>query len=385
MGKRTMICAGIDTGKRKLDVAIDGSSERLQVDNTPEGYKELSDWLRRHRVKRVGIEASGGYEQAVVAELRRKRFVVVVFQPAQVRAYARFKGQRAKNDKIDAALIAACTAAVEDVHAAPDPRLLPFAEQLTMIDQIGEDIARLKNRLESCRNPRIRQVWKEDLARLEKRKRTELKALVEAIREHRDLAERLDLIYSVSGAGLKTAVAILVRMPEIGQLTREQAAALAGLAPYDDDSGERLATVISRAAANGCAARFIPQRCRHPCAGIRSSSPLQTADRRRKGTQARARRLCQEAAHLRQHRGCARHTVAIRNAARRNDCRLHDPQFLCSTAVPFLRPDLPLNDAARSGRQGWPSRRSCPRSAPPGHALTAASTASSSRASGLRF
>ena len=155
MAKHTTICAGIDTGKHKLDVALDGSSEQLQVDNTPESYKMLSDWLRQHRVKRVGIEASGGYEQAVVAELRRKRLVVVVFQPAQVRAYARFKGQRAKNDKIDAVLIAACTAAVRAVHDAPDPRLLPFAEQLTMIDQIGEDIARLNNRLESCRNVRI--------------------------------------------------------------------------------------------------------------------------------------------------------------------------------------------------------------------------------------
>jgi len=239
MAKRTMICAGIDTGKYKLDVAIDGSSEQLQVDNTPEGYKVLSDWLRRHRVKRIGIEASGAYEQAVVAELRRKRFVVVVFQPAQVRAYAVFRGQHAKNDKIDAALIAACTAAVKTVYAAPDPRLAPLAEHLTMIDQLGEDAARLKNRLESCRNVRIQQVWKEDLAQLEKRKRAELKALVAAIREHSDLAKRLDLILSVSGAGLPTAVAILVRMPEIGKITREQAAALAGLAPYDDDSGER--------------------------------------------------------------------------------------------------------------------------------------------------
>jgi transposase len=238
MAKRTMICAGIDTGKRKLDIALDGGSEQLQVDNTPEGYKVLSDWLRRHRVKRVGIEASGGYEQAVVAELRRKRFVVVVFQPAQVRAYAKFHLQRAKNDKIDAALIAACTAAVRKIHAAPDARLLPFAEQLTMIDQIGEDIARLKNRLETCRTPRFRQLWKEDIARLTKRKKIELEALMAAIREHRDLAERLDLIHSVSGAGLPTAVAILVRMPEIGQITREQVAALAGLAPYDDDSGD---------------------------------------------------------------------------------------------------------------------------------------------------
>jgi transposase len=239
MAKHTTICAGIDTGKRKLDVALDGSSEQLQADNTAEGHKALLNWLRRHRVKRIGIEASGGYEQAVVAEMRRKGFVVVVFQPAQVRAFAKFHQQRAKNDKIDAALIATCTAAVKKIHAAPDARLLPFAEQLTMIDQIGEDIARLKNRIETCRNPRIQQVWKEYIARLEERERIEFKALVTAICEHRDLSERLDLINSVDGVGLPTAVAVLVRLPEIGQLTREQVAALAGLAPYDDDSGEQ--------------------------------------------------------------------------------------------------------------------------------------------------
>ena len=239
MAKRITICAGIDTGKHRLDVALDGRSELLQVENAPEGYGALVEWLRKHRVKRVGIEASGGYEQPVVAELRRKRFVVVVFQPAQVRAYAKFHLQRAKNDKIDAALIAACTAAVKTIHAAPDPRLSPFAEQLTMIDQISEDIARLKNRIESCRDPRIKALWKQEVGRLTKCKRAELKALVAAIRKHPDLAKRLDLINSVKGIGLPTAVAILVRMPEIGQITREQAAALAGLAPYDDDSAEQ--------------------------------------------------------------------------------------------------------------------------------------------------
>jgi transposase len=242
MAKRTTICAGIDTGKRKLDIALDGSSEQLQIDNTPEGYKTLLVWLRRHRVKRIGIEASGGYEQAVVAELRRQRFVVVVFQPAQVRAYAKFHLQRAKNDKIDAALIAACTAAVKTIHDPPDARLLPFAEHLTMIDQIGEDIARLKNRIETCRNSRFRQNWKEDIARLQNRQTVELKALVAAIGEHRDLAERLELIGSVDGIGPPTAVAILVRLPEIGRISREQAAALAGVAPYDDDSGEHAGT-----------------------------------------------------------------------------------------------------------------------------------------------
>src|SRR6187431_3630356 len=239
MSKHTMVCAGIDTGKRKLDVAVVEGSHQLQVANSPDGHTVLSAWLRQRRVKRVGIEATGGYEQVVVTTLRRDGFVVIVFQPAQVRAYAKFHLQRAKNDKIDAALIAACTAAVKKIHAAPDPRLQPFAEHLTLIDQIGEDIQLHKNRLETCRDPRIQKLWEEEISRLAKRQRVELRALAAAIRQHPDLAQRLNLIYSVSGAGMSTAAAILVRMPEIGTLNREQVAALAGLAPYDDDSGER--------------------------------------------------------------------------------------------------------------------------------------------------
>ena len=240
MSKHTTICAGIDTGKRKLDVAIAESPHQLQIDNNPDCHTALSKWLRQHRVKRVGIEASGGYEQVVVAALRRDGFVVIVFQPAQVRAYAKFHLQRAKNDRIDAALIAVCTAATQKIHTPPDPRLAPFAEHLTMVEQLTDDIAHLKTRRETCRNDRIRQHWSGEIARLKGLLRVELKALIAAIRQHRDLSERLDLIASVGGVGLKTAVAILVRMPEIGRVTREQAAALAGLAPYDDDSADHV-------------------------------------------------------------------------------------------------------------------------------------------------
>jgi transposase len=240
MSKHIMVCAGIDTGKRKLDVALVEGVERLQADNTPDGHGALSAWLRQRRVERVGIEASGGYEQAVVSQLRRDGFQVIVFQPAQVRAYAKFHLQRAKNDKIDAALIATCTAATKKIHAPPDPRLAPLAEHLTLIEQITEDIARFKTRRESCHDQRIRRSWDDEIARLNGRLRKELKDLVIAVRRYRDLAQRLDLIASVDGVGLRTAIAILIRMPEIGRITREQAAALAGLAPYDDDSGDHV-------------------------------------------------------------------------------------------------------------------------------------------------
>ena len=238
MSKHTTICAGSDTSKHNLDVALVGGSFELQVENTAAGHQGLSATLRQQGVERIGIEASGGYEAAVVAQLRRDGFVVVVFQPAQVRAYATFLLQRAKNDKIDAALIATCTAATKTIHAAPDPRMAAFAAHLTLIEQLGEDIARCKTRRETCHGEaRIRELWSAEIARRKGLLRAEFKALVAALRSHRDLAERLDLIDSVDGVGLPTAGAILVRMPEIGRLTRGQAAALVGVAPYDDDSG----------------------------------------------------------------------------------------------------------------------------------------------------
>ena len=140
--------------------------------------------------------------------------------------------------KIDAALIASCTAAVKKIHGPPDPRLEPLADRLTMIDQITDDIAKLKTRLESCRDPHGRQVWTAEIKRLKNLEKTELNSLLASIRQHHDLGQRLALIYSIDGIGWRTAAAILVRMPEIGRITREQAAALAGLAPYDQDSSD---------------------------------------------------------------------------------------------------------------------------------------------------
>lgn len=239
MAKLSMVCAGIDIGKFKLDAAIEGRNESLEVGNSPDGYVALIAWLRRHRVKRVGMEASGGYELPVIAALRRAGFVVVCLQPIQVRAYATFKLQRAKNDRIDAALIATCTAAVAEVRPPPDPRFAVLASRLTMIEQLTEDVARLKTRCEACRDPHGLEFWRTEIARLKACIRTKLKQLVADIRKHSDLAARLELLTSVDGVGLRTAVAVLIRMPEIGNVSREQAAALAGLAPYDDDSGSR--------------------------------------------------------------------------------------------------------------------------------------------------
>jgi transposase len=113
-----------------------------------------------------------------------------------------------------------------------------MAEHLTLIEQITQDIARFKTRRETCRDSHSRHHWDSEIARLKHLLRIALKALVTNIRQHTDLAKRLDLIASVDGLGLRTALAIVVRMPEIGRVSREQVAALAGLAPFDDDSAD---------------------------------------------------------------------------------------------------------------------------------------------------
>lgn len=234
---QTSMTAGIDTSKAKLDVAVHGRPEHWQVENTPAGWRRLSAAFAQAGVARAGIEASGGYECGVVRHLRDKGIVVLVLQPMQVKAYARMHLRRAKNDRLDAVLIAACAAMIEEPPIAPDERLAQLTGHLTFVEQIEEDIARLKIRLEHVDEPRLRRMVVADITRLKARRSAELLRIAAALRAHDDLARRLALVLSVPGLGERTALALVVRMPELGRLSREQAAALAGLAPFDDDSG----------------------------------------------------------------------------------------------------------------------------------------------------
>ena len=239
MNETSTKVAGIDTGKTWLDIATYPASDQRRVLNAGDGHQELVAWLRARRIIRVGIEASGGYEQAVVSDLRKNGFEVVLLQPRQVRAFALYKLRRAKNDRLDAALIAECTANLGDPREAPDVRLAPLAEHLLFIEQFEADIARLKTRREHFTDKRILKQIERDVEALKRRHEAELARLQAAVRKHDDLARRLELIASVDGIGMRTALTLVVLLPELGKVSREQISALVGVAPYDDDSGER--------------------------------------------------------------------------------------------------------------------------------------------------
>jgi transposase len=237
MTQTSITTAGIDTSKLKLDIAVHGQTERWQVANTLSGWRVLAANLAKAGVRRVGIEATGGYERGVVEHLRAAGFIVLVLQPMQVKAFGRVHLRRAKNDDLDAVLIAACTAALEQPKIAPDPRLAELARNLTFLEQIEEDIARFKTRLEHIDEPRLRRMVTSDIARLKARRAAQIRDIAKHLRGHEDLANRLALVLSIPGIGERTALALIIRMPELGQISREEAAALAGLAPFDDDSG----------------------------------------------------------------------------------------------------------------------------------------------------
>jgi len=239
MRKHSTKAAGIDTGKHKLDVALSSGSDVLQTGNNEDDYRQLGDWLRRHRIKRVGIEASGGYEREVVAWLRNHGFIVIIFQPVEVRAYARFSRKRAKNDRIDARLIAICAAQSEEIREPSDARLAAFKERLRLIEQIEEDASRMKTRLEGYLDKALISRLKAEIRRLSEWRRSAMKEMFAELAMHADLQRKLELLSSIDGVGPRTALAMLVHMPELGTLSREEAASLAGLAPFDDDSAER--------------------------------------------------------------------------------------------------------------------------------------------------
>jgi transposase len=238
MTQTTITTAGIDTSKAKLDIAVHGRTERGQFANALPGWRTLAAKLAKAGVTRIGIEATGGYERGVVEHLRAAGFTVLVLQPIQVKAYARVHLRRAKNDALDAVLIAACAAAIDQPRIAPDPRLTELATHLTFLEQTEEDIARFKTRLEHIDEPRLRRIVVGDIARLKARRAAQIRDIAKRLRADDDLARRLDLVLSIPGIGERTALAIIIRMPELGQISREEAAALAGLAPFDNDSGQ---------------------------------------------------------------------------------------------------------------------------------------------------
>lgn len=230
--------AGVDVGKAWLDAAVLGLEDKGRWPNTRAGIGELIAWLKAREVGRVGVEATGGYERALRSALDEAGLEVVVHQPMEVKLFGRLTRRRAKNDKLDARLIAAATARVDTVKAASDPRLVELAERLTAYEQITDQAAELKTFMEHVTLKDLAVELRRQIVVLTRLKARLLAGILLRLKAHPDLLARYRLLLSLPGVGPVVAASLVVRMPELGAMTRGQAAALIGVAPFDRDSGQ---------------------------------------------------------------------------------------------------------------------------------------------------
>jgi transposase len=232
-----IIYAGIDIAKQTL--ALDLPGERCQLANDPTGHGRVVKLLGKsaHPVH-VIVEASGGYEQGLVRVLHQAHVCVSVVEPGRIRAFARAKGLRAKTDPIDAAVLRAFGEAIR-----PEPTLPPTQEQLRLAElvtrrsQLIDSLVAESNRSAHYRDPLLRRQATAYRRLLERQIQQCEEAITQLMGADPAMQQRSQRLQQVKGVGAVTAAILLADMPELGTLRDETAAALAGVAPYNDDSG----------------------------------------------------------------------------------------------------------------------------------------------------
>ena len=228
---------GIDVSKHRLDIHARPSGERLVADHDDEGVAAPVGRLAALAPALTVLEATGGMEVRLAAALAAAGLPVAVVDPRRVRAFARATGRLAKTDRLDAAAIARFAEAVR-----PPVRPLPYEATR----HLGTLVARRRQLLEMLVAERNRRHAAEPLmhGRIDAHLGWLDEALAEierdldrAVRESAAWRAREELPRSVPGVGPVSARTLLAELPELGSLTRRQAAALGGVAPFSRDSG----------------------------------------------------------------------------------------------------------------------------------------------------
>ncbi|MGL4649376.1 MAG: IS110 family transposase [Caldilineaceae bacterium] len=228
---------GIDVSKQSLDVAVHGQDKQWHLNYNAQGLATLLGHLAPLHPRLVVLEASGGYERVLLTTLHKAGVPVALVHPSAVRHFAHAAKQRAKSDKLDAALLAAYAATMQPTAQAPLPEATlelqaVLARRRQLIDMLTAEVNRMDTALVPVR-PQIQR---------------HIDWLKQAIKESDDdLARRIAadpawkqhaaLLRSVPGVGPVLASALLAELPELGKLDRRQVAALVGVAPYHRESG----------------------------------------------------------------------------------------------------------------------------------------------------
>jgi len=264
---------GIDVAKDWLDLWLDPLKRFERVSNNAAGWAALVDRLTLLGPKAgttVAFEASGGYERGLRQALITAGFAVQRLNPLRVRLYARSLGRNAKNDRIDARVIARYAAAAETIPEVLDPLRERLAELVSHRRSLINERVAIGNRTAMLQDPGLMAHNRQRLALLERQIGEVDRRIGDTVSNATQLLAKSRLMTTLSGVKHATAATLIALLPELGRLTRRAIAALVGLAPFDHDSGRHKGT---RASAGGRAAvrtaLYMAAR-----AAARSTSPL---------------------------------------------------------------------------------------------------------------
>jgi len=231
---------GIDISKAKADACIRSLQLRLAQPSTPQGQAEMVAWLRANEVASAVMEASGGYERGWAEAIREAGIAVRIVDPKRVRYFAKSAGRLAKNDPIDAAMIAwfaeTFAIAVEQTCDRDRDTLDRLMTARRLLVRVASQIGQLG---EHRQPPAVVDAERAIGTAIAAQLATLEAAIATAIEANAAFAARQAIIQSVPGLGVRFAAGALAWLPELGSIGNKAAAALVGIAPYDDDSGAR--------------------------------------------------------------------------------------------------------------------------------------------------
>jgi len=234
----TRVYAGIDVSKGKLDVHVRPGDKSLSVPYTAAGLRRVEKLVQRAGVSLAVMEATGRLEERAAAALEGAGVSVAVVNPGRVRDFARASGQLAKTDEIDAGVIAHFAQALEPRPRTPPTKAQKELDGLT--DRRREIVGMItaeRNRLTRASVPSVIKRLNRHLKWLEGELKDVEEAVREAISADPETESKKGLLKSVPGVGEVTATTLIADLPELGQVSNKAIASLAGLAPFNRDSG----------------------------------------------------------------------------------------------------------------------------------------------------
>lgn len=238
--KRTPpVCVGIDVAKAHLDVAGNTHESIQRFANDPQGHAALIEHLKPMAIQRIVLEATGGYERPIVAMMLANKLPVVVVNPKQVRNFAKALGQLAKTDKIDARVLARFASDIQpDLRPLPDEKALDLQEKLARRRQLVQMRTAESNRLQQTFSAAVHASVQVMLNTIDQQIQDLDDDLDQTIKASPAWQTKVDLLKTVPGIGDQTARCLIAQLPELGDCSRQQIAALVGVAPINRDSGQ---------------------------------------------------------------------------------------------------------------------------------------------------